>query len=79
MDPLVRTIYFANKLKKLEEFVVVDIEKRPEIKKKFDPKGKGKYFLLSKDHKSIGDKNHEGSIQEFIDYCHWRPYLIDRR
>lgn len=74
MDPIIRTIYFAHKLEKLEHFVVVDIEKYPEIKERFDPNAHGKYFLITQDHYYIKDKNNCGSIQEFISRCHdYRP------
>lgn len=70
MDPLIKTIYFARELiDDLNELAVVDIEKYPEVKEKFDPKAEGKYFLISKDHPSLECREHKGTLQEFFDNC----------
>jgi hypothetical protein len=60
-------VYFAYGLKiKMDDLEVVNIEKYPKIRERYDPKGKGKYFLVTKDHYSLMDVESEGSIQEII-------------
>lgn len=68
MDPFVRIIYFAYNLNiEMSNFEVIDIKKNPKIKEKFDPKSKGKYFLITKNHPSLEHIESEGSIQDIIE------------
>jgi len=61
-------VYFAYGLKiKMDDLRAIDIEEHPEIKKRYDPDGKGKYFLITKDHYSIVNIQNSGSVQEIID------------
>lgn len=69
MNPFIRTIYFANKLGTLGKFVVIDVIKYNKIKQQFDAKAKGRYFLVSEEHRIIKNVGHEGNIQEFINRC----------
>lgn len=74
MDPIIRTIYFAQAITDLDKFVVVDIEEYSDIKRRWDPNAKGRYFLIGEGHHSITDKNNRGSVQDFINYCYnYRP------
>ena len=69
IDPFVRMVYFAYGLKiEMGDLIVIDIEKYPEVKERFDPKGEGKYFLFTKDHyyPGINKIEPEGSVQDII-------------
>jgi hypothetical protein len=71
MDSFMRMVYFAYELKiNMDDLVVIDIEKYPEIKEIYDSKGEGKYFLFTKDHYYLNfNKNKiesEGSVQDII-------------
>ena len=68
IDPFVRMVYFAYELKiSMDELVVIDVEKYPKVKERYDPKGEGKYFLFTKDHYYPGkDIEPEGSVQDII-------------
>jgi hypothetical protein len=51
----------------MNDIEVVDIEKHPRIKEKYDPKGEGKYFFLTKDTYDLKTIESEGSIQKIIE------------
>jgi hypothetical protein len=63
-------IYFAHGLKlKMEDLLVVDVEKNPKVRDRYDPKGEGRYFLVTKDHRLdfLMNTEPEGSVQDIIE------------
>lgn len=67
MHPFIRSLYFAYEFDKsfANNYVVVDINKYPEVKRKYDSKAEGKYLLIDKRSDIIKDRDYL-SIQSAI-------------